>query len=51
MELSEKLVCDEIAIRALHEVSRLRKKDKESATKKMCESIDVEVLLRGTGSQ
>ena len=51
IELAEKLACDEIAIKALHEVSRLRKKDKDSATKKMCESIDVDVLLRGTGSQ
>lgn len=50
-DLAEKLVDDPKENNALKEVSRAREQRREQAAKKLCESIDLDVLMRGTGSQ
>ena len=50
-ELQETLKNDGTGSNALRLVSENREKAREQAAKKLCESIDVDVLLRGTGSQ
>lgn len=50
-ELTETLLNDGTGSNALHEVARIREMDRERRQKKLCESIDIEVLQRGTGTQ
>ena len=50
-ELTETLLNDGTGSNALHEVARIREMDRERRQKKLCQSIDIEVLQRGTGTQ
>ena len=49
-DLAEKLINDATESTALKEVSRAREKNQENAAKKLCDSIDMDVLRRGDGS-
>ena len=50
-ELTETLLNDGFERNALHEVARISVMDQKRRQKKLCESIDIEVLQRGTGTR
>jgi len=50
-DLAERLVTNSTGILALGQVAKMNSKKHEMAEKKLCSSIDIEVLLSGTGSK
>mmetsp|Transcript_43704 Transcript_43704/g.57903 ORF Transcript_43704/g.57903 Transcript_43704/m.57903 type:complete len:162 (+) Transcript_43704:521-1006(+) len=50
-ELAETLKNDGTSSSALREVAKQREQEREKAGKKLCQSIDVDVLIKGTGSE